>query len=259
MEAAIFFAFLIATCVFVVVLGVKTMRETWRRRHWPGTYATIKEAEIFESFSRDPDERVDRKTYGIVVRYEYTLLDEAKDGQRSARVHAGSFRSSTTTSVRGWCEAKLGTYPVGGRLRVYYDPLDHGSSALGPEASRSKSSSHSSVRLRRETLHERQAFTARAEEFSGAGVRVVGVSGDPMKRHDKFIAKYDLKFPLASDVDGGISEAFGTWIEKSMYGRKYMGMERSTFLIDADGNVVQAWRGVKVKGHAEVVLAAATR
>jgi len=104
---------------------------------------------------------------------------------------------------------------------------------------------------------EAQGFTALAEEFAKAGVRVVGVSRDPMKRHDKFIAKYELKVPLASDEDGRISEAFGTWIEKSMYGRKYMGMERSTFLIGADGVVKKMWRGVKVNGHAEAVLDAA--
>jgi peroxiredoxin Q/BCP len=104
---------------------------------------------------------------------------------------------------------------------------------------------------------EAQAFTALAEDFAGAGVKIVGVSRDPMKKHDKFIAKYDLTVPLASDEDGRISDAFGTWIEKSMYGRKYMGMERSTFLIGPDGTVKQAWRGVKVPGHAEAVLAAA--
>jgi peroxiredoxin Q/BCP len=84
------------------------------------------------------------------------------------------------------------------------------------------------------------------------------VSRDPMKKHEKFIGKYDLKVPLLSDEDGAISNAFGTWVEKSMYGRKYMGMERSTFLIDEEGRVVKAWRKVKVPGHATDVLAAAT-
>jgi len=104
---------------------------------------------------------------------------------------------------------------------------------------------------------EAQDFTALAEEFRNAGVRVVGVSRDPMKRHEKFIAKYDLAVPLASDEDGRISDAFGTWIEKSMYGRKYMGMERATFLIGADGRVLREWRKVKVPGHAQEVLDAA--
>ena len=71
-----------------------------------------------------------------------------------------------------------------------------------------------------------------------------------MKKHDKFIAKYDLAVPLVSDEDGRICDAFGTWVEKSMYGRKYMGMERATFLIGANGRVLRAWRKVKVPGHA---------
>jgi thioredoxin-dependent peroxiredoxin len=103
---------------------------------------------------------------------------------------------------------------------------------------------------------EAQDFTALAGEFAKAGARIVGVSRDPMKKHEKFIDKYGLKVPLASDEEGGISNAFGTWVEKSMYGRKYMGMERSTFLIGKDGRVVRAWRKVKVPGHAEEVLKA---
>ena len=102
-----------------------------------------------------------------------------------------------------------------------------------------------------------QDFTAMAGEFQRAGVKVVGVSRDPMAKHAKFIGKYGLTVPLASDEDGRVSEAFGTWIEKSMYGRKYMGMDRSTFLIAPDGRVLRAWRMVKVPGHAAEVLAAA--
>ena len=104
---------------------------------------------------------------------------------------------------------------------------------------------------------EAQDFTELSSDFAKAGVRVVGVSRDAMKKHDKFIAKYDLKVALASDEDGALSDAFGTWIEKSMYGRKYMGMERATFLIQ-DGKVARAWRKVKVPGHANEVLAAVT-
>ena len=104
---------------------------------------------------------------------------------------------------------------------------------------------------------EAQDFTALAPEFEKAGVKVIGVSRDPMKKHDKFIAKYDLAVPLASDEDGRISDAFGTWVEKSMYGRTYMGMERATFLIGSDGRVLRAWRKVKVPGHAQEVLKAA--
>lgn len=104
---------------------------------------------------------------------------------------------------------------------------------------------------------EAQDFTALAADFQKSGVRVVGVSRDPMKKHEKFIGKYDLRVPLVSDEDGRISDAFGTWVQKSMYGRKYMGMERSTFLIGGDGRVIKAWRKVKVPGHAQDVLQAA--
>ncbi|MFL6747917.1 MAG: peroxiredoxin, partial [Sphingomicrobium sp.] len=89
---------------------------------------------------------------------------------------------------------------------------------------------------------EAQDFTLLADDFAKAGVKVVGLSRDPMKKHDKFIEKYGLKVPLASDENGAISDAFGTWVEKSMYGRKYMGMERSTFLIGKDGRVARVWR-----------------
>jgi len=103
---------------------------------------------------------------------------------------------------------------------------------------------------------EAQDFTALAQDFAAAGALVVGVSRDPMAKHEKFITKYDLAVLLASDEDGTVSEAFGTWVQKSMYGRKYMGMERSTFLIDRAGRVARAWRKVKVPGHAEAALAA---
>ena len=105
---------------------------------------------------------------------------------------------------------------------------------------------------------EAQDFTELAGDFARAGVKVVGLSRDPMKKHDKFIAKYGLTVPLASDEDGAVSDAFGTWVEKSMYGRKYMGMERATYLIGSDGRVQKAWRKVKVPGHAAEVLKAAS-
>ena len=104
---------------------------------------------------------------------------------------------------------------------------------------------------------EAQDFTALAAEFAKSGVKVVGVSRDPMKSHEKLIGKYGLSVPLVSDEDGKISEAFGTWVEKSMYGRKYMGMERATYLIGSDGRVLRAWRKVKVPSHAQEVLGAA--
>ena len=105
---------------------------------------------------------------------------------------------------------------------------------------------------------EAQDFTALAADYAKAGVKVIGVSRDPMKSHEKFIGKYSLAIPLVSDEDGRISDAFGTWVEKSMYGRKYMGMERATYLIGADGRVLKAWRKVKVPKHAEEVLKAAS-
>ena len=104
---------------------------------------------------------------------------------------------------------------------------------------------------------EAQDFTALASEFEQAGTWILGVSKDDAKKHRKFIDKYDLKVPLATDPDGAVCEAFGTWVQKSMYGRKYMGIERATFLVDRDGVVKRAWRKVSVPGHAEEVLEAA--
>ena len=104
---------------------------------------------------------------------------------------------------------------------------------------------------------EAQDFSAAKAAFELAGVAVIGVSKDPPAKHQKFAAKYDLTVSLASDEDGSVCEAFGTWIEKSLYGRKYMGIDRATFLIDADGRIAKVWRKVKVPGHAEQVLAAA--
>ena len=104
---------------------------------------------------------------------------------------------------------------------------------------------------------EAQDFTALAGDYARACVKVVGVSRDARKSHEKFIGKYALKVPLVSDEDGRVSDAFGTWVEKSMYGRKYMGMERATYLIGADGKILKAWRKVKVLNHADDVLTAA--
>jgi peroxiredoxin Q/BCP len=104
---------------------------------------------------------------------------------------------------------------------------------------------------------EAQDFTALAADFAEAGAKVVGISKDSVAKHDKFSAKYDLKVELGSDGDGSLCEAFGVWVEKTLYGRKYMGIERATFLIAADGKIAGVWRKVKVTGHAETVLAAA--
>lgn len=104
---------------------------------------------------------------------------------------------------------------------------------------------------------EAQDFTALAADFAALGVPVIGVSKDTVKKHDRFKAKYDLAVILASDEDGAACEAWGVWVEKTLYGRQYMGIERATFLIDAQGRIAQAWRKVKVADHAAAVLAAA--
>lgn len=100
-------------------------------------------------------------------------------------------------------------------------------------------------------------FTERIADFEAAGVAVIGASKDSPAKHDKFVAKHGLKVQLVSDADGSLCENYGTWVEKNRYGRKYMGIDRATFLIDADGVVRRAWRKVKVTGHVDKVLAAA--
>lgn len=104
---------------------------------------------------------------------------------------------------------------------------------------------------------EAQDFSALADQFEKTGTWILGVSKDSSASHQKFAGKYGLKVALASDPEGAVCEAFGVWIEKSMYGRKYMGIDRATFLVDRDGVVDRVWRKVKVPGHAEEVLAAA--
>ena len=104
---------------------------------------------------------------------------------------------------------------------------------------------------------EAQDFTALAGEFEKAGTWILGVSKDSPQSHAKFTGKYGLQVKLATDPDGSVCEAFGTWVEKSLYGRRYLGIDRATFLIDRDGTVARIWRKVKVPGHAEEVLAAA--
>jgi peroxiredoxin Q/BCP len=104
---------------------------------------------------------------------------------------------------------------------------------------------------------EAKEFTRLAKDFRKAGVEVIGVSPDSVESHQKFHKKYDLSVRLAADADKEVANAYGVWAEKSMYGRKYMGVERSTFLIDNQGRIARSWRKVKVPGHAEEVLAAA--
>ena len=101
------------------------------------------------------------------------------------------------------------------------------------------------------------AFRDQLSDFAKVKAAVVGISRDSVASHDKFKKKFKLPFPLASDEDGKVCQAYGVWVEKSMYGKKYMGIERSTFLIDGKGVVRNVWRKVKVDGHADAVLAAA--
>ncbi|MDE7546629.1 thioredoxin-dependent thiol peroxidase [Acetobacter fabarum] len=100
-------------------------------------------------------------------------------------------------------------------------------------------------------------FNEALQAFEQAGLSVIGVSRDPVKKLEAFAAKYNLTFPLASDEAGHVTEAYGVWVEKSMYGRIYMGIERATFLIDARGNIASIWPKVKVSGHVDAVLAQA--
>ncbi|MFC3072858.1 peroxiredoxin [Shinella pollutisoli] len=106
---------------------------------------------------------------------------------------------------------------------------------------------------------EAKDFTAMKPEFDAAGVALLGISPDPVKKHDRFVAKHALAVPLASDESHDVLEAYGVWKEKSLYGRTYMGVERTTLLIDAAGRIAEIWPKVKVKGHAEAVLTAARK
>jgi thioredoxin-dependent peroxiredoxin len=104
---------------------------------------------------------------------------------------------------------------------------------------------------------EAKDFSVFAPDFRKAGIEVIGLSPDSVESHRKFSRKYDLAVRLAADEDKAVANAYGVWVEKSMYGRKYTGVERSTFLIDKSGRIAKSWRKVKVPGHAEEVLAAA--
>ena len=100
------------------------------------------------------------------------------------------------------------------------------------------------------------SFSENIAALNRIKAKVIGVSRDSLASHEKFIAKYGLKFPLLSDEDGAVCEKYGVWVEKSMYGKKYMGIDRSTFLIGPDGKILQIWNKVKVPGHVDEVLAA---
>ncbi len=105
--------------------------------------------------------------------------------------------------------------------------------------------------------NEALAFSKNLKKFQGLGINVVGVSKDSVASHDRFKTKYKLKLTLASDPEVEAAQAYGVWGEKTLYGRKYMGMERATFLVDAKGKIREIWRKVRVPGHVEAVLAAA--
>ena len=103
---------------------------------------------------------------------------------------------------------------------------------------------------------EAKDFSCLAADFAAAGAEIIGISPDSVASHLKFKAKYDLSVRLGADEDKSVATAFGVWVEKSMYGKKYMGVERSTFLVDKAGRIAQIWRKVKVPGHADEVLGA---
>ena len=104
---------------------------------------------------------------------------------------------------------------------------------------------------------ENKDFSALLQEFEATGTAVLGVSKDPPAKHAKFAAKHGLSVPLATDADSGLSDALGVWGEKSLYGRLFLGMHRTTYLVDAEGRIARVWRKVKVKGHAAEVREAA--
>jgi peroxiredoxin Q/BCP len=149
-------------------------------------------------------------------------------------LNEGDVAPDVALAGRGGETVRLGDFK-GQKLVVYFYPKDDTSGCT----------------------REAQDFTQLAAEFEAVGTWVIGVSKDSPESHAKFSDKYELKVRLLSDTDGAACEAFGTWVEKSMYGRKYMGIERATFLIDRDGVVKRTWRKVKVPGHAQQVLDAA--
>ena len=154
--------------------------------------------------------------------------------QQQTALEAGARAPDFALPRDGGATATLGDY-AGETLILYFYPKDDTSGC---------------------TL-EALDFNRLKDEFDKAGAQILGVSPDPVKLHDKFRAKHNLALALASDEAKSMLQAYGVWAEKSMYGRKYMGVERTTFLIDGDGRIARIWNKVKVPGHAEEVLAAA--
>lgn len=139
-----------------------------------------------------------------------------------------------TCAANGERQVSLGDY-AGSKLVVYFYPRDNTPGCT----------------------QEGQDFRDLYPEFQKAGTAIVGLSKDSVKSHDTFVAKFGFPFTLLSDPDETVCQAFGAIVEKSMYGKKYLGIDRSTFLFGADGKLAKVWRGVKVKGHAQAVLDAA--
>jgi thioredoxin-dependent peroxiredoxin len=152
----------------------------------------------------------------------------------SATLQAGSKAPDFRLPRDGGGSVGLGDYR-GRKLVVYFYPKDDTSGCTA----------------------EALDFNRLKASFAKANTEIVGVSPDPVKSHDKFRDKHKLGFALASDAEKAMLQSYGVWAEKSMYGRKYMGVERTTMLIDIDGKVARVWPKVKVPGHAEEVLAAA--
>ena len=151
----------------------------------------------------------------------------------SKTVDAGEAAPAFKLSADGGAEVSLAAFK-GKKVVLYFYPKDDTSGCTA----------------------EAIAFNGKRREFEAAGAVLVGVSPDSVASHDKFKKKHGLEFALAADPEKATLEAYGVWQEKSMYGHKYMGVERSTFLIDAKGKIARVWRKVKVPGHADEVLAA---
>jgi thioredoxin-dependent peroxiredoxin len=130
-------------------------------------------------------------------------------------------------------------------------------SSLATAQARSRLPNTPASRLSSSSTPRTTRAAARPRQFDALGVALIGMSPDSAKKHDKFKAKHDLTVALAADEEKSVLEAYGVWVEKSMYGKKYMGVERTTFLIDGEGKIARVWNKVKVPGHAEEVLEAA--
>lgn len=160
-------------------------------------------------------------------------LNPKRDERKAAMAEAGQKAPDFELATDGGGKVRLSKLK-GGPVVVYFYPKDSTSGCT----------------------KEAQAFTELGKKFEALGARIIGISPDTAESHAKFRAKYDLTVELAADPERKAIEAYGVWVEKSLYGRKYMGVDRSTFLIDAKGRIARVWHKVKVPGHAEDVLEA---